>query len=56
MEIGQNRIARMALDAPRYAVVEALRGDMGWSTFRKRPIIATLRYKVRLERLENTRS
>ena len=55
LEVRQNRVARMALNAPRYAVVEALRGDMGWSTFRERHIKATLRYKVRLERMENIR-
>ena len=55
LEVGQNRVARMSLNAPRYAAVEALRGDMGWSTFRERHIKATLRYKVRLERMENTR-
>ena len=45
----------MTLNAPRYAAVEALRGDMGWSTFRERHIKATLRYKIRLERMENTK-
>ena len=55
LEAGQNRVARMALNAPRYASVEALRDDMGWSTFRERHIKATLRYKVRLERRKNTR-
>ena len=42
----------MALNAPRYAAVEALRGDMGWSTFREKHMKATLKYKVRLERME----
>ena len=28
LEVGQNRVARMALNASRYAAVEALRGDM----------------------------
>ena len=55
LEVRQNRVARMALNAPRYAAVEALRGDMGWSTFRKRYIKATLIYKVRLKRMKNTR-
>ncbi|MPD02143.1 hypothetical protein E2C01_097702 [Portunus trituberculatus] len=32
----------MALNAPRYTAVEALRGDMGWSTFRERLVKATL--------------
>ena len=55
LEVGQNKMARMALNAPRYAAVEALRGDMGWSTFRERHIKATLRYKVRLQEMEDTR-
>ena len=42
LDVGQNRVARMALNAPRYAFVEALRSDVGWSTL-------TLRYKVKLE-------
>ena len=54
LEVGQNRVARMALNAPRYAAVEALRDCMGWSTFRERHIKATLKYKVRLERMKNT--
>ena len=45
----------MTLNASMYAVVEALRGDMGLSTFRERHIKATLRYIVRLERMENIR-
>ena len=49
LEVGQNKVARMALNAPSYAAVEALRGDMGWSTFRERYVKATLRYKARLE-------
>ena len=44
LDVRQNRVARMALNAPRYAAVEALRGDMGWSTFRERHMKATLRY------------
>ncbi|KAK8372180.1 hypothetical protein O3P69_013569, partial [Scylla paramamosain] len=34
---------------------EALRGDMGWSTFRERLTKATLRYKIRLERMDDAR-
>ena len=55
LEVGQNRVARMALNAPRYAAREALRGDMGWSTFRERLMKAILRYKARLECLEDNR-
>ena len=46
LEVGQSRVVRMTLNAPRYAAVEALRGDMGWSTFRESHMKATLRYKV----------
>ncbi|MPC72494.1 hypothetical protein E2C01_066803 [Portunus trituberculatus] len=55
LEVGQCRVARLALNAPRYTAVEALRGDMGWSSFRERLIKVTLRYKVRLERTDDAR-
>ena len=55
LEVGQNVVARMALNAPRYTAVEALRGDMGWSSFLERFRKACLRYKIRLEFLEDTR-
>lgn len=55
LEVGQNSVARMALSASKYAAVEALRGDTGWSTFTERHMKATLRYKVRLEWMEDTR-
>ena len=53
--MGQNRVARMALNAPRYTAIETLRGDMGWSTFRERLIKSTLRYKISLERIADER-
>ena len=55
LEVGQNRVVRMARNASRYTAVEALRGDMGWSTFRERLIKATLRYKIRFERMGDER-
>ena len=55
LEVGQNIVTRMTSNAPKYAAVEALRGDMGWSTFRKKHMKATLLYKVRLARTEDTR-
>ena len=55
LEVGQNRVARMAMNAPRYTAVEALRGDMGWSTFRERLVKSTLRYKIRMERMDDER-
>ena len=42
LEVGQNRVARIALNAPR--------GDKGLSTFRKRHVKATISYKIRGER------
>ncbi|MPC20105.1 hypothetical protein E2C01_013037 [Portunus trituberculatus] len=45
----------MALNASNYAAIEALRGDIGWSTFRERHVKATLRYKARLERMDDAR-
>ena len=33
LEVGHNRVARMALNTQRYAASEALRGHMGWSIF-----------------------
>ena len=56
LEVRQNRVARMSLNAPRYTSVKALRGDIVWSTFKERHIQVTVRYKVRLERMENTRN
>ncbi|MPC33895.1 hypothetical protein E2C01_027262 [Portunus trituberculatus] len=43
LDVGQNRVARMALNAPRYTAAEVLRGDMGWNIFRERQIKATLK-------------
>ena len=45
----------MALNAPMHAANEGVRGDMGWSTFRERHMKATYRYKVRLERMDDSR-
>lgn len=45
----------MALNASRYAVKEALRGDTGWKTYFHRHVKATLRYKTRLERINDAR-
>ncbi len=45
----------MALNAPRYTTVEALRDDKGWSTFRERLTKVTLGYKIRLEKMDDAR-
>ena len=55
LEVCQNKIARAALGAPRYASVEALRGDMGYSLFCERMMKASIKYNVRLERINEDR-
>lgn len=42
VKVGQNRIARIALNTPGYAAVEARSDNMGWSSFRERHKKATL--------------
>ena len=55
LEVSQNKVGRVALGANRYAAVEAIRGDMGWSTFKERIGKAVLRYTVRLLRMDANR-
>lgn len=55
LEKVQNRVGRMALGANKYVGVEAIRGDMGWSTFAERSMKAVLMYKIRLERMNENR-
>ena len=51
----QNRVGRLGLGANRYVVQEAIRGDMGWSTFEERLMKGQMKYKIRLERMDNSR-
>ena len=55
LEIIQNKIGRLALGGNKLEGVEAIRGEMGWSTFEERYIKATLKYKVRLEKMGEDR-
>ena len=55
LEVVQNKVGRVALGANKYACVEAIRGDMGWSTFSERNMKGNIMYKVRLERMRNER-
>ena len=41
----------MAFGANRYSCMEAVRGDMGWSTFSECSMRGNRMYKVRLERM-----
>ena len=55
LETIQNKVGRVALGANGYSGVEAIRGDMGWSSFYERHMKASILYKVRIDRMENTR-
>ena len=51
LEKTQNIMGRWGLGAPRCTAVEALRGDMGWSTFRERIIKGKLAFLKKIEKL-----
>ena len=55
METVQNRVGRLGLGANRYVGQEAIRGDMGWSTFEERLMKGQMKYKIRLEQMDNNR-
>ncbi|KAG0728534.1 hypothetical protein GWK47_032294 [Chionoecetes opilio] len=55
LEVTQNKAGRIALGANRYVAVEAIRGDMGWSTFRERIAKTGLRYRARLQRMGDSK-
>ena len=48
MERIQNKVARLALGANSFVATEALRGEMGWSTYEERVSKAKINYKVKL--------
>ena len=45
----------MALRANKYTSVEAIRGDMGWSTLSERNMKGNTMYKLRVKRMGNDR-
>ena len=56
IEVIQNKIGRLGLGANRLVGVEAIRGDMGWSSFEERLLIkGKLKFKVRLENMDGNR-
>ena len=55
LEIVQNRAARRGLGANRHVATEALRGEMGWSTFQERIDKTKINYRVRLEHMSDKR-
>ena len=55
LEVIQNKVGRVGLGANKYTSVEAIRGDMGWSTFSERNMKGNIMYKLRVERMGNDR-
>ena len=55
LEKVQNIIGRWGLGAPRSTAVEAIRGDMGWSTFKERIIKGKLGFRKKIEGMSEER-
>ena len=55
LEIIQNKVGRIALGANNYVSVEAIRGDLGWSSFSERNMKGNIMYKIRMDRMVNDR-
>ena len=55
MEVIQNKVGRLGLGANRMVGIEAIRGDMGWSSFEERIFKGELKYKIRLEKMRDVR-
>ena len=55
LEKTQNIVGRWGLGVPRSTAVEAIRGDMGWSTFRERVVKGKLNFLKKIEELDEDR-
>ena len=55
MEKVQNIVGRWSLGAPRSTGLEAIRGDMGWSTFKERIVKGKLCFARKIENLSEER-
>ena len=55
LEVVQNKTARLGLGARKFTPTETLRGEMGWSTFEERIQKTKIKYRVRLEYMEENR-
>ena len=51
----QNSIGRWCLGAPKCTAIEAIRGEMGWSTCKERIIKSKLYFAKKIERMRETR-
>lgn len=52
LEKGQNK---MALNAPDYKAIEVFKEDLGWSNFSAVIVKSTVKYKVKLKRMNDVR-
>ena len=55
LEVVQNKAAREGLGAEKYTPIETLRGEMGWSTFEERIQKSKIKYRIRLEYMNENR-
>ena len=55
LEVVQNKMAKACLGANNYAATQALRGEMGWSSFEERINKAKIGYEIRLEKMNENR-
>lgn len=55
LEKTQNIVGRWGLGVPRCTAVEAIRGEMGWSTFRERVLKGKLNFLKKVEGLDEDR-
>ena len=55
LEVIQNKIGRLALGANMGTGTEAIRGDMGWSTFEERFMKGKLSFKARIDNMQGDR-
>ena len=55
LEVVQRKAARKGLGANRYAPIETLGGEMGWSTFNERVEKAKMKYYMRLDYMDGAR-
>ena len=55
LEKVQNIVGRWGLGAPRSTAVEAIRGDMGWSTFKERVVKGKLGFLKKIESMNEER-
>ena len=50
LEFIQNKVGRMGFGATKMVGVEAIKGDMGWSSFEERLFIG--KFKIKLEKMD----